>query len=191
MKFFEYDDVNGEVILIEASLYLIKEMHALLEEKRNKIPADKTGKKKLQAYKETKFIYLFFDWESPYFQFAELDRYNEAMQDAGLTELEMEDPIFKAACNKYDEIQNSSKIGKLLKAALSTVDKITFYLENIDLNERDIATGKPIFKTKDIIIELKGCKDLIDTIKTLEMSFKKNTEPEGKLRGDKEAGMFD
>lgn len=191
MKFFDYDDVNGDVILVESSLYLIKELHALLEDKRNKIAEDKTGKKKLQAYKEIKFIYLFFDWESPYFQFSEQDRYNEAQQDSGLTDLEMEDPIFKAACQKYDEIQNSSKIGKLLKAALSTVDKITFYLENIDLNERDIATGKPIFKTKDIIIELKGCKDLIDTIKTLEMSFKKNTEPEGRLRGDKEAGMFD
>jgi hypothetical protein len=103
----------------------------------------------------------------------------------------MEEPVFKEACRKYDELQNSSKIGNLLKSSLNTVDKITNYLDNIDVEERDPLTGKPIFKIKDIIAELKGAKDLIDTIKTLEMSFKKNMEPEGRLRGDREAGMFD
>lgn len=191
MKFFEYDDANGEVLLVDTSVYLIRELNALLDLDRNKCKEDKTGKKKLRAYKEVKFIYLFFDWDSPYFQFVEADRYNEAFMDSGLTKEEMEDPVFKEACRKYDELQNSSKIGQLLKASLATVDKITYYLETLDLTERDEVTGKPIYKTKDIIAELKGAKDLIDTIKTLEMSFKKNMEPEGRLRGDKEAGMFD
>lgn len=191
MKFFVYDDVNGEVVLTEESFYLVREFHALLDDKRNKSITDKTGKKRELAYKETKFMFLFFDWDSPYFQFAEADRYNEAFLDSGLTLEQMEEPMFKEACRKYDELQNSSKIGNLLKSSLKTVDKITNYLDNIDVEERDPLTGKPIFKIKDIIAELKGAKDLIDTIKTLEMSFKKNMEPEGRLRGDREAGMFD
>lgn len=191
MKFFAYDDVNGEIVLVEESFYLIKEFNALLDTKRNISATDKTGKKKEQAYKEIKFMFLFFDWDSPYFQFAEADRYNEAFLDSALSLSEMEEPVFKEACRKYDELQNTSKIGNLLKSSLKTVDKITNYLDNIDVEERDPLTGKPIFKIKDIIAELKGAKDLIDTIKSLEMSFKKNMEPEGRLRGDKEAGMFD
>jgi hypothetical protein len=61
MKFFVYDDVNGEVALMEESFYLIREFHALLDDKRNKSATDKTGKKREQAYKETKFMFLFFD----------------------------------------------------------------------------------------------------------------------------------
>ena len=88
-------------------------------------------------------------------------------------------------------MQNSSKIGNLLKASYKTIDKITHYLDNINLEERDTLTGKPIFKTKDVIAEMSSASKLIDTIKVLEISFKKEIEPEGALRGDKEAGMFD
>jgi len=191
MKFFEYDNDNGNVILNDAAILVINEFKFLLDEKRNKCPEDKTGKKKLRAFKELKFIYLFFDWDSPYFNFIEEDRYKESVNDSGLTESELEDVTFKEACRKYDTIQNSSKIGKLLKAALMTVDKITYYLETLNLNERDEVTGKPLYKTKDVITELKGCKDLIDTIKTLERSFKTNIEADGKLRGNTAPGMFD
>lgn len=191
MKFFVYDQVNENVILNEPEILLVKEFAALFEEKRNKTATDKTGKKKEKAFKEIKFIYLFFDWSSPYFNFVELERYKEAMLDSGLTQQEMEDPIFKEACRKYDAMQSSHPILGMLKSALLVVDKIKNYLDNLDLEERDPATGKPIFKTKDVIAELKGCKDIIDTIKTLEKSFKKDEEPETRLRGDREAGLFD
>jgi hypothetical protein len=61
MKFFVYDNVNGNVSLEDTSILLIKEFEALLEDNRNKSSADKTGKKRLRAFKEFKFIYLFFD----------------------------------------------------------------------------------------------------------------------------------
>jgi len=88
-------------------------------------------------------------------------------------------------------MQNSSKIGNLLKASYNTIDKITHYLNTIDLNERDEATGKPIYKTKDVITEMASASKLIDAIKVLENSFRKEIEPEGALRGDTEAGLFD
>ena len=191
MKFFQYDNANEEIVLKDDSILLVKEFVVLVAPGRNKTKGDKTGKKKEKAFKEFKFIYLFFDWGSPYFQYSELDRYNESFLDSGLTEKEMEDVKFKAACNKYDEMQNSSKIGRLLKASYSTIDKITHYLDTLDLNERDELSGKPIFKTKDVIMEIASASKLIDAIKTLEISFKKEVEPENALRGDKQAGMFD
>lgn len=191
MKFFLYDNVNEGISINDEGILLVREFNALLDLERNKSKTDKTGQKLERAFKEFKYIYLFFDWGSPYFQYAEYDRHNEALLDSGLTEKEFNDPLFKAACRKYDEMQNSSKIGNLLKASYSTIDKITEYLQTLDLGERDPATGKPIYKTKDVIAEIASASKLIEAIRTLEISFKKEIEPEGKLRGDVEAGLFD
>lgn len=143
------------------------------------------------AYKEIKFIYLFFDWSSPYFQYSEEDRHKEALRDSGLTDAEYNNVVFKAACRKYDELQNSSIEIRLLKAAMSAIDGQIHYLENVDLMERDPATGKPIFKSKDLIAEIKGCKDLITGLRDLEKQVKTGEEAENKLRGGAEVGVFD
>lgn len=190
MKFFVYDNVNGNVALEDSSILLIKEFEALLDNDRNKSTEDKTGKKKLRAFKEFKYIYLFFDWESPYFQYIEQDRHREALKDSTLTDSEFDDPIFRAACRKYDEIQNSSLDIKMLKAAMGAVDKQIYYLENVDLQERDI-NGKPIFKSKDLIAEIKGCKDLISSLRELQIQVKKGLEIENNIRGNTEIGLFD
>jgi len=191
MKFFAYDHVKGTVGLKDESILLVKEFTLLITAKRNKSKTDKTGSKRELAFKEFKFIYLFFDWESPYFQFSESDRYSESLLDSGLTEEEFADEVFRTACKKYETIQNSSRIGNLLKASFDTVDKITYYLNTLDLMERDPATGKPVFKTKDVIAEITSASKLIEGIKTLELQFKKESESESLLRGDKEPGMFD
>ena len=191
MKFFLYDNASEEVVLNDEGILLIREFAALMNPERNKCKEDKTGLKKLRAFKEFKYIYLFFDWNSPYFQYMEQDRNTEAFADSGLTKEEFEHELFREACRKYDAMQNSSKIGNLLKASYNTIDKITHYLNTIDLDERDEVTGKPIFKTKDVIAEMSSASKLIDAIKVLEVSFKKEIEPEGALRGDAAPGMFD
>ena len=191
MRFFIYDNVNGDVTVEEASILVIKEFAKLLEIERNKTKEDKTGKKKLRAFKEFTYIYLFFDWESPYFQYPEQERHEEALKDSGLTEAEFNDLTFRCACQKYQEIQESSLDIKMLKAAMSAVDKQIFYLENVDLQERDPVTGKPIFKSKDLIAEIKGCKDLISTLRELQVQVKRGLEVENNLRGNAEVGMID
>jgi len=74
---------------------------------------------------------------------------------------------------------------------MSAVEKQIFYLDNVDLQERDPATGKPIFKSKDLIIEIKGCRDLISTLRELEVQVKRGLATESTLRGNTEIGMFD
>jgi hypothetical protein len=113
------------------------------------------------------------------------------MKDSGLSDEEFDDPKFRMACQKYDEIQNSSLDIKLLKAAMNAVDNQIFYLSNVDLQERDPITGKPIFKSKDLIAEIKGCKDLISTLRELQVQVKKGLEIESNVRGNTEIGLFD
>ena len=61
MKFFLYDNVNGEVTINDEGILLVREFNALLNLERNKSKTDKTGQKREKAFKELKFIYLFFD----------------------------------------------------------------------------------------------------------------------------------
>ena len=131
------------------------------------------------------------DWASPYSDYTEQERHEEAMKDAKLTEKEWTDPTFRAACRKYRELQNSSRSLKLIKAAQDVVDKITDYFETLDLQERDPVTGKPIFKTKDIMAELSNVSDVVEQLKTLEVLYKREQEQENGLMGNVEIGAFD
>lgn len=61
MKFFQYDNVNGCVVLNVPEILLVKEFAALMAEERNKSKHDKTGKLKERAFKEFSYLFLFFD----------------------------------------------------------------------------------------------------------------------------------
>ena len=191
MKFFIYDKDNGQLILEDESLLLVKEFEALIEPKRNITKIDKTGKQNTKAFKELKYIYLFFDWNSPYFAFSEQSRNKEALVDSKLSDEEYNDPLFREACRKYNEIQNSSLEVRMLKSAMNAVENQINYLDNVDLQERDPATGKPIFKSKDLIAEIKGCKDIITSLRELEKQVKTGIEVASNLRGDVETGILD
>ena len=168
MKFFTYDRDNESLVLNVPEILLTKEFAKLLELGRNKTKNDKTGKNKERAYKEFTYMYLALDWESQYFNIPEQDRHEAALNDASLTEEEFNDSDFRDACKRYEEIQNSNISIRLLKSAMKSVETVIYYLDHVDVNERNPIDGKRIFKTKDLIIEIKGCKDLIVGIQELE-----------------------
>lgn len=191
MKFFKYDNVSGSIILNDDGILMINEFKALIETKRNISPTDKTGVNKERAFREFAYIYLFGDWESPYSQLPERDRHEASLQDSGLSDIEFDNPEFRAACIKYDELQNSAISIRLLKSAMTSVETVIYYLSHVDVNERNPLDGKPIFKTKDLIAEIKGCKDLIVGLQELEHQVKKELEQDTGLRGNAEAGYYD
>lgn len=191
MKFFIYDKDNECVTLNNEGLLLVKEFSALMVPERNKSKTDKTGKNKEKAFKEFTYIYLSLDWEGPYFNLPEQERHQAALDDSRLTPEEFENPEFRLACKKYEEIQDSSQSIRLLKSAKRAVETLIYYLNTVDVSERDELTGKPIFKSKDLIAEIKGCKDVIAGISDLEKQVKREIEPESGLRGNAEGGFYD
>ena len=60
------------------------------------------------------------DFKSPYLEYIEQDRHEASLQDSGLTEEEWNDSDFRAACRKYLEIKDSSRILGLIKTAFRT-----------------------------------------------------------------------
>lgn len=191
MKFFLFDNSANEVTINEPEILLIREFAALWDLSRNKTKEDPKGSKRSRAYRELTYIWLMCDWASPYSDYTEQERHTEAMKDARLTEKEWTDPTFRAACRKYRELQSSSRSLKLIKAAEDVVDKITDYFKTLDLQERDPVSGKPIFKTKDVMAELSNVSDVVEQLKTLEVLYKREQEQDNGLMGNIEIGAFD
>ena len=143
MNFFYYDETNNILRIDEASIFLVKEFKTLLDPKRNKCKEDKTGTKALLAFKELTYIYLMLDFKSPYFQYTEQDKHEAALADSELTENDLKDPLFIAAYQKYNDIQEADPILLLIKTGQRTLYKTRVFLDNIDFSDVD-EYGKPI-----------------------------------------------
>ncbi len=183
LHIFQYDNEHGKVELEKGNILLIKEFSALMNNERNICEEDKTGEKHLRAFREFTYIWLAIDWESFYKDYSNQDRHNESLKDANLTEEEWNDPTFRAACRKYREIQDSNRSIRVLQASQHTVDQFIDYFMNIDPQERDEQTGKPIYKVKDIQAEIQNLPKVLDELKSVEQQVKKEMEEQSQLRG--------
>lgn len=190
--FFLYNNQTGSLELNLHEILLVKEFEALWDKERNKCSEDPTGNRRLRAWKEFKYIWLFADWKSPYQQYLEMEKHKAALEDSGLTDDEWNDPNFRAAVRKYIEIKDSSRILSLIKTAFRTLEKMRVFLDNIDLDERDPVTNKPIWKGKDILDNIGSIGIMADRLKELELNYKKDiAEQNTKLRGDVAPGFMD
>ena len=188
IKVFQYNDRIGRVELAVPEILLVTEFSELMKDDRNKCTEDTTGKLKLRAFREFTYIYLAIDWLSPYADFLSQEKHQLALKDSKLTVDEYNDPVFRAACRKYKEIQESTRSIRLLQAAQDTIDKFIDYFHNIDPEERDVQTGKPIFKVKDIMAEVSSLSKVLDELRTLEGMVKKEIAEASSLRGGYEDG---
>lgn len=190
IKVFQYDNVTGKVELNTPEILLIREFAALMDVKRNKCKEDPEGKYKLRAFREFTYIYLAIDWMSPYRDYYEQDRHQEALRDANITEEEFNNPEFRAACRKYRALQDETRSIKLLKAAQNVIDKFVDYFNNIDVEERDEQTGKPIYKTKDVMTEISSLHKVHEELVILESQVKKEISETSSIRAGAVEGFM-
>ena len=191
MQFFIFNNADNSLELDEYSVLLIKEFKDLWDTARNKCAEDKTGKKRLRAYKEFTYIYLALDFKSPYIQYTEGEKHKAALLDSGLSEEDLKDEKFLAAYHKYEEMQNADPILSLIKTAYKTLHKMQIHLDNIDFEEID-GDGRDLHKPKDVIADIASIATMRSKLQELEITHKKNlAAAETKVRGDAELGLFD
>lgn len=183
-RIFQYDNVRNRVELNVPEILLVREFAELMKPERNKCNEDPSGLLGLRAFREFTYIWLAIAWDSIYADYTEQERHQEALRDASMTEEEFNNPEFRAACRKYKEIQNSNRSIKMLHSAQAMVDKFIDYFETADPLERDITTGKPIYKVKDIQTELKNLTETHETLVQLEAQVKKHLEASSSYRGN-------
>lgn len=178
INFFVYDNVSNKLEINEPEILLIKEFKDLLTKD--------TSKQKDLFWKELTYIYLAISWKSPYNQYTEQERHEEALRDSGLTEEEFNNPIFRAACRKYRNLQDSNKSIKMLNAAKMAVDRFIDYFEVIvDLNERD-QNGKPVFSAEKVMKEVSSLNKVHQELIDLENAVKKELTEKSTLRAGAE-----
>lgn len=188
MDIFEFED-NG-LVLNKTSILLVTEFAALWDVMRNRIDGDKTGYKRNRAYKEFTYIYLMYDWQSPYKNYSEQQRHEEALKDSQLTEKQLTDEKFLAACKKYQEMQDTPQV-RMLKGVYKSCDELTLFYNTADLQERDV-DGKHILSHKTLIDSIGNMGKVIESLERLEEVVRKQKEANApKYRGDVEPGMFD
>lgn len=175
MNMFSYNSLTKQLEINEPEIFLVKEFKDL-------VTRDKT-KTKDRVTRELAYIYLAIDWKSPYNQYSEQERHEEAISDSGLSEPEFNDPMFREACRKYRALQDSNKSIKLLEAAKRAADQFIEYFETIiDLNERDIS-GKPIFSAEKVMKEMAMLSKVHEELVTLEDQVKKELTEQSTVRG--------
>ena len=174
MNVFVYDNVNNRLEINEGEIFLVTEFKNLLNK-------DQSKNKEL-AFKELTYIYLALDWKSPYSQYTELERHEEALRDSGLTEEEFNDPVFREACRKYRTLQESNLSVRMLNAAkLGAQQFIDYFTIIADLNERDV-NGKPVFDAKKHFETMSKMHDLHEELTSLENLVKKELTETSTLR---------
>lgn len=174
MNVFVYDNVNNRLEINEGEIFLITEFKNLLNK-------DQSKDKEL-AFKELTYIYLALDWKSPYNQYTELERHEEALRDSGLTEEEFNNPVFREACRKYRTLQESNLSVRMLNAAkLGAQQFIDYFTIIADLNERDV-NGKPVFDAKKHFETMSKMHDLHEELTSLENLVKKELTETSTLR---------
>lgn len=189
MEIFIFDNVTNTLRINEYDILLVKEFAKLWEQDRNKCTEDKTGVKRLLAYKEFTYIYLTLDFKSPYFKYLEHEKHEAALADSGLEESNLKDPNFVAAYHKYQEIQEADPVLSLIKTAYHTLNKMKVFLDNIDFNNDVDETGRPLYKPKDVIADISSIATMRTKLQELEVMHKTNMAAAAKVRGDVSLGM--
>ena len=191
IKFFGYDNQLNQITINQPEILLVKEFADLWTNDRNKCPEDPDGHKKLRGFKELIYIYMAIDWGAPGSKDTPANRHMYAMEASGLTEEEYNDPVFRAACRKYRELQEkSSLVGTMVETYTNKIHQMNEFIKSIDYNERT-DTGMPIFKTKDTLDEMGRIDKALDALKSLEQKYKEEQDEVSGLRGDKKPGLFD
>lgn len=185
---FQYDNVNNKIELNVPEILLVREFAELMKNERNICKEDSKGIYGLKAFREFTYIWLALDWKSPYSDYPEQERHQEALKDSNISEEEFNNPEFRAACRKYRELQESNRSIKLLKAAQNMVDKFIDYFNNVDVEERDIQTGKPIYKVKDTMSEVSNLDKVHDELIALENKVKKEISNTSSIRAGAKEG---
>ena len=91
-----------------------------------------------------------------------------------------------------EEIQEADPILSLIKTAYKTLQKMQVFLDNIDFSTDIDMDGRPLYKPKDVIADIKSLADVRKQLKEFEAIHKKDLAESGvKVRGDAELGYRD
>lgn len=182
MNVFVWNSLDSILEINKPEILLIKEFKDLYSRD--------TSENKSKMFREFTYIYLMIDWTSPYSDYSDMERHEVAMSDSFLTEEEFNDPVFRSACKKYQEIQNKDIKMQAVQSAQFMVHRVIDYFDNIVDFEKVNENGMPIYKMKDVMSEMRQLGDVLDELDELKKRVKKGMASESDLRGGAVEGFL-
>lgn len=179
MKLFRLTE-DFRVELVQETVALIPEFAEVLTLNYNKSREfkDADGRKRTRALKEFIYIYFMYDFRSEYIQLDDDARRERALGAAGL---DSDYPIsseMQHCIDTYVELQETREL-KLIKSAWESIEKIIEYFDNATA-----ADAEAIMKV------MGGIGKVVENLKMLEDSVRKQLGKQDTIRGDKEVGRL-
>ena len=138
---------------------------------------------------ELAFVYFMVDHRSPFAVYEWEQRLIEVKNSIFGEKSKFKPPLnVLGACNKYDELIETSAV-RLLKAAKESVVKLEKYFRDIDLTLVG-DNGRPIFHAKDLMGNLEKMGKVIDGLTRLEEIVKKEEQAANTNRGGIEVNKY-
>lgn len=197
-KIFIYDAVTGEFVLNEPELKLVREFNDLwlvAKQRCGCIDVNDNGighgnSDAIMKYANyCKFVYLYSDYASPYRDYPEDDKRIQAAYDCYLTTEESIMEQLSVACNKWVEMQSQDRNVRILKAGQRQVDElISYFSEEGKLTMKK--DGKPVYKAKDIMSELREIGAISDELDRHEERVRLGDSVQSDIRGGAVEGLI-
>ncbi len=174
-----FDLKKGKILLTPQGL-LIPEFKVLWDRDKNR--------NKEKALRDLSYVYFITDYKSPYAVSAPSDDVLSSMVAMDFMKKKKYNPDkeIEAAIKKYKELQFTPSMN-LLTASIKTINNLTIYLENVDLQERD-KSGKPIYKPSDVTNSLAKIGTIIESLNKVKDQVERETIKIGALRGQRKKG---
>jgi hypothetical protein len=179
MKIFtlqnNYPSISEEAILI-------KEFKAIWDRDKSK--------DKEKALSELAYVYYLSDYKSVYAAYSPKDREEQIIQDIIMDSKWEPDEVIKAACAKYEELQNTPTL-RFLKSQINALESLSDYFNGIDW-EDETYKGIPKYKLTEVTRAVKDAGGIIASLERLEEKVKKEEAvTESRSRGGGEQGFFE
>lgn len=176
MELFVYENFN--LSLNNPYLLLVKEFKEVID--------NDESKDKGYAYKVFTFIYLNYNWKSPFKDYTLEERRKESLISSELKEDDLKKDYVIAACTKYEEIINSNITLSVIRDMKRSIDKFRAYFDVLDFTktvESGAQKGTMLFKPKEYLDVMKRASEIFDSIALMEAKLKEQLEEKKDVRG--------
>lgn len=148
------------------------------------------SKDKVQAVQELSFVYYMADERSDYmYLLNEDERESQVMTDLEIDSKWVRDSVINEAIAYYVRASTTTST-MLLASTRNVIQKISTFLDNVNMNERDQRSNKPIHDISKITASVEKIPKLVKALNEIEKEIIKEKELKSQ-NGTKEVGMFD
>lgn len=183
MKIFVYD--NYKLTLNTPEILLVPEFKKIWD-------LDKSEDKS-KAFEVFTYAYLMEDFRSPFRNYTDEERHQEAKNASGLRQRKIEAKTTERLLSRYRELMEQNKILSMISSMYKSLDKLKVYFETINFEEKvesGARKGTHLYSPTELIKVIKEAKFLMETIKHLEEQAREELAEDTVTKGGHEIGWI-